>query len=184
MYKVNVEVNGIDGKYHEVKVEFARRRQAEEMKRALDDLLFKLKCSGAIEVYEVEMQEVKKKMNKTELKKKMMEKALPLMINYQTDLVYDFEVINEIDAKGIPCLLSWQVRDTGTHLVRLDSAEDFDLATTALEYNDWETVIIYTPWDRWSMSELAEIKDRDGVQNKWLSLWEDVSRFISEEVTA
>ena len=122
-------------------------------------------------------------MNKTELKQKMMAKALPLMVNYQTDLVYDFEVIDETDAKGIPCLLSWQVRDTGTNLVRLDSAEDFDLATTVLEYNDWETVIIYTPWDGWSMSELAEIKDNDSVQNKWLSLWEDISRFIPEEVT-
>ena len=123
-------------------------------------------------------------MKNTELKKKMMEKALPLMINYQTDLVYDFETIDEIDAKGIPCLLSWQVRDTGTHLVRLNSAEDFDFAVTALEYNDWEVVIIYTPWDGWSMSELAEIKDSDGVQNKWLSLWEDMSRFIPEEKEA
>ena len=122
-------------------------------------------------------------MNKTELKKKMMEKALPLMTHYQTDLVYDFEVIDEIDAKGIPCLLSWQVRNTGTHLVRLDSAEGFDFAGTALEYNDWEAVIIYTPWDGWSMSELKEIKDNDNVQNKWLSLWEDISRFIPEEVT-
>lgn len=123
-------------------------------------------------------------MNKTELKKKMMEKALPLMVNYQTDLVYDFEVIDEIDAKGIPYLLSWQVRDIGTHLIRLDSAEDFDLAVTALGYNDWEAVIIYTPWDEWSMSELKEIKDSDSVQNKWLSLWEDMSRFISEEKEA
>ena len=124
-------------------------------------------------------------MNKTELKQKMLERALPLMISYQTDLVYDFETIDEIDAKGIPCLLSWQVRDTGTHLVRLDSAEDFDFATTALEYNDWEAVIIYAPWDEWSMSELAEIKDIDSIQNKWLSLWEDISRFIpEEEVTA
>lgn len=123
-------------------------------------------------------------MNKTELKQKMMEKTLPLMISYQTDLIYDFETIDEIDAKGIPCLLTWQVRDTGTHLVRLDNAESFDVATTVLEYNDWEAVIIYTPWYEWSMSELAEIKDRDGVQNKWLSLWEDMSRFISEEATA
>lgn len=123
-------------------------------------------------------------MKNTELKKKMMEKALPLMISYQTDLVYDFETIDEIDAKGIPCLLSWQVRDTGTHLVRLDSAESFDVATTALEYNSREAVIIYTPWDGWSMSELAEIKDSDGVQSKWLSLWEDMSRFIPEEETA
>lgn len=122
-------------------------------------------------------------MNKTELKQKMMEKALPLMIGYQTDLVYDFETIDEIDVKGIPCLLSWQVRDTGTHLVRLDSAEDFDFAATALEYNDWEAVIIYTPWDGWSMSELKEIKDVDSVQSKWLSLWEDVSRFMAKEVT-
>lgn len=117
-------------------------------------------------------------MENTELKQKMMKKALPLMVAYQTDLVYDFELIDEIDAKGIPCLLSWQVRDTGTHLVRLDSAESFDFAMTALQYNDWEAVIIYTPWDGWSMSELAEIKDSDGVQNKWLSLWEDMSRFI------
>lgn len=55
MYKVNVEVNGI----HKVEVEFARRQQAEEMEGAFDDLLFELKCSGAIGVYEVEMQEVK-----------------------------------------------------------------------------------------------------------------------------
>lgn len=121
-------------------------------------------------------------MNKTELKEKMMKTALPLMVAYQTDLVYDFEYIDEIDAKGIPCLLSWQIRDTGTHLVRLDSAEDFDFAATALEYNDWEAVIIYTPWDEWSMSELKEIKDIDSVQNKWLSLWEDIRRFIPEEV--
>lgn len=59
MYKVNVEVTGIDNRYHEVKVEFARRLQAEEMEAAFDDLLFELKCSGAIGVYEVEMQEVK-----------------------------------------------------------------------------------------------------------------------------
>lgn len=128
-------------------------------------------------------------MNKTELKQKMMEKALPLMVNYQTDLVYDFETIDEIDAKDIPCLLSWQVRDTGTNLVRLNTSESFsseayEFAETALEYNEWEAVIIYTPWDEWSMSELAEIKDSDGVQNKWLSLWEDVSSVIPEEVTA
>lgn len=59
MYSVNVEVNGIDGKYHEVEVEFARRQQAEEMEAAFDDLLFELKCSGAVGAYEVEMQEVK-----------------------------------------------------------------------------------------------------------------------------
>ena len=128
-------------------------------------------------------------MNKTELKQKMMEKALPLMISYQTDLVYDFEVIDEIDTKGIPCLLSWQVRDTGTHLVRLNTSESFsseayEFAEAALEYNDWEAVIIYTPWDGWSMSELAEIKDSDSVQRKWLSLWEDISRFIPEEKEA
>lgn len=127
-------------------------------------------------------------MNKTELKKKMMENALPLMVNYQSDLVYDFEVIDETDAKGVPCLLSWQVRDTGTNLVRLNTSEAFsseayDFAEAALDYNDWETVIIYTPWDGWCMSELAEIKDVDSVQNKWRSLWEDISRFIPEEVT-
>ena len=128
-------------------------------------------------------------MNKTELKQKMMEKALPLMFAYQTDLIYDFETIDEIDAKGIPCLLTWQVRDTGTNLVNLNTSESFsseayEFAEAALEYNDWEAVIIYTPWYGWSMSELAEIKDIDGVQRKWLSLWEDMSRFISEEVTA
>ena len=128
-------------------------------------------------------------MNKTELKQKMLERALPLMIGYQIDLVYDsdlvcdFETIDEIDAKNIPCLLSWQVRDTGTHLVRLDSAEGFDFAVTALEYNNWEVVIIYTPWDGWSVSEFKEIKDVDSVQNKWLSLWEDMSRFVPEEAT-
>lgn len=127
-------------------------------------------------------------MNKTELKKKMMAKALPLMVLYQTDLVSDFEVIDEIDAKGIPCLLSWQVRDTGTHLVRLNTSESFsseayEFAEAVLEYNDYETVIIYTPWDGWCMPEFAEIKDVDSVQNKWLSLWEDISRFIPEEVT-
>lgn len=122
-------------------------------------------------------------MKNTELKQKMMEKALPLMVSYQTDLIYDFEIIDEIDAKGIPCLLSWQVRDTGTHLVRLTDAKGFDFAATALEYNDWEAVIIYTPWDEWSMSELKEIKDIDSVQNKWLSLWEDIRRFIPEEAT-
>ncbi len=124
-------------------------------------------------------------MNRIDLKRTMMEEiALSLMMHYQTDLVYDFEVIDEIDAKGVPCLLSWQIRDTGTHLVRLDSAEGFNFAKAALEYNDWETVIIYTPWDEWSMSKLAEIKDIDSVQNKWLSLWEDMSRFIQEEATA
>ena len=60
-------------------------------------------------------------------------------------------------------MLSWQVRDTGTHLIRLDSAEGFDFAVTALEYNDWEAVTIYTPWDGWSMSEFKEIKDVDSV---------------------
>ena len=59
MYKINIEVNGIDNRYHEVEVEFARRLQAEEMEAAFDDLLFELKCSGAIGVYEVGMQEVK-----------------------------------------------------------------------------------------------------------------------------
>ena len=58
MYKVNIEVTGIDNRYHEVEVEFACRLQAEEMEGAFDDLLFELKCSGAIGVYEVEMQEV------------------------------------------------------------------------------------------------------------------------------
>ena len=58
MYRVNVEVVGIDNRYQEVEVEFARRFQAEEMEAAFDDLLFELKCSGAIGVYEVEMQEV------------------------------------------------------------------------------------------------------------------------------
>ena len=58
MYKVNIEVTGIDNRHHEVEVEFARRLQAEEMEGAFDDLLFELKCSGAIGVYEVEMQEV------------------------------------------------------------------------------------------------------------------------------
>lgn len=128
-------------------------------------------------------------MNKTELKQKMMEKALPLMISYQTDLVYDFEVIDETDAKGIPCLLSWLVRDTGTHLVKLNTSEGFysegfEFAETALGCNDWEAVIIYTPWDGWSVSELTEIKDSNSVQNKWLSLWEDISRFIPEEKEA
>ena len=108
-------------------------------------------------------------MNKTELKQKMLERALPLMINYQTDLVYDFELIDETDAKDIPCLLSWQVRDTGTHLVKLNTSESFsseayEFAEAALEYNDWEAVIIYTPWDEWGMSELAEIKDIDSVK--------------------
>lgn len=37
-------------------------------------------------------------MNKTELKKKMMEAALPLMTHYQTDLIYCFEVIDRINA--------------------------------------------------------------------------------------
>ena len=55
------------------------------------------------------------------------------------------------------------MRDTGTHLIRLDSAEGFDFAVTALEYNDWEAVTIYTPWDGWSMSEFKEIKDVDSV---------------------
>ena len=120
---------------------------------------------------------------KIELKKKMLKKALPLMVTYQTDLIDDFEFIDQIDAKGTPCLLSWQVRDTGTHLVRVTDAKGFDFSSTALEYNDWEAVIIYTPWDEWSMSELAEIKDIDSVKSKWLSLWEDMSRFITEEVT-
>ena len=119
----------------------------------------------------------------TELKQAMMEKALPLMTNYQTDLVYDFEVIDEVDEKGIPCLLSWQIRDTGTHLVNLNEGDAFDFAVTALEYNDYETVIVYTPWDSWSMGQLKKIKDGDTIQNKWLSLWEDMSKFIPEEVT-
>lgn len=127
-------------------------------------------------------------MKKTEVKQAMMKKALPLMTHYQTDLVYDFEVIDEVDEKGIPCLLSWQVRDTGTHLVKLDTSEGFssegyEFAEAALEYNDWEAIIIYTPWDGWSMSELAKIEDSDSVQNKWLSLWEDIKRFIPEEAT-
>ena len=127
-------------------------------------------------------------MNKIELKQKMLKTALPLMVNYQTDLIYDFEIIDEVTVKGIPCLLSWQVRDTGTHLVRLNISEGFysegfKFAETALGCNDWEAVIVYTPWDGWSMSKLKEIKDIDRVRNKWLSLWEDMSRFIPEEVT-
>lgn len=122
-------------------------------------------------------------MKKIELKQKMMKKALPLMVAYQTDLVYDFELIDEMDAKGIPCLLSWQVRDTGTHLVRLTDAKGFDFAATALEYNEWEAVIIYTPWGEWSISELAEIKDVDGVQSKWMSLWEDMSKLTTEDMS-
>ena len=59
MYKVDIEVTGIDNSHHEVEVEFARRLQAEEMEAAFDDLLFELKCSGAIRIYEVEMQGVK-----------------------------------------------------------------------------------------------------------------------------
>ena len=59
MYKINIEVSGINGIRHEVEVEFACRLQAEEMEGAFDDLLFELKCSGAIRFYEVEMQEVK-----------------------------------------------------------------------------------------------------------------------------
>ena len=59
MYKINIEVSGINGRRHEVEVEFACRLQAEEMEAAFDDLLFELKCSGAIGFYEVEMQEVK-----------------------------------------------------------------------------------------------------------------------------
>lgn len=59
MYSVNVKVSGIDNRCHKAEVEFACRLQAEEMEAAFDDLLFELKCSGAIGVYEVEMQEVR-----------------------------------------------------------------------------------------------------------------------------
>lgn len=59
MYRINIELNDINNRCHEVEVEFARRHQAEEMEQAFDDLLFEMKCSGAIGFYEVEMQEVK-----------------------------------------------------------------------------------------------------------------------------
>lgn len=106
-------------------------------------------------------------MNKTELKKKMLKMALPLMTHYQTDLVYCFEGIDRIDAKETPCLLSWQVSKAGTSLFGLDTAEGIDLAATRLEFNNWEAIIIYTPQKEWNIEKLTAIENMEEVQNKW-----------------
>ena len=111
-------------------------------------------------------------MNKTELKKRMLSQALPVMTGYQTDLVYDFEVIDEVAKEGIPCLMSWQIRDTGTHLVRLANGESFDFALTCLEYNDYETVIVYEMGKGFEMGAIAPIDNLDAIAEKWITIKE------------
>ena len=51
-------------------------------------------------------------MNATEVKIEMLNKALPMMIAYQSDIVYDFESIDEMK-DGYTAY--WVIRKTGTH---------------------------------------------------------------------
>lgn len=75
----------------------------------------------------------------------MMETAMPLMVAHLTDLIYDFEVIDDIEAKGQSRLLSWQIRDTGTNLIVLDSNEAIYKAAFLRDANKWEALIVYAP---------------------------------------
>ena len=88
------------------------------------------------------------------LKRWMMRIAMSHMTHYQTDLVYDFKIIDKIEEKGKARVCSWQLRDTGTDFVQMD----FDKIVTACrEYNDYEFVIIYSKVDGFTITEAMKI---------------------------
>lgn len=51
-------------------------------------------------------------MTAREVKIEMINKALPIMTGYQSDIVYDFESIDEMKDGESAC---WSIRETGTH---------------------------------------------------------------------
>lgn len=53
-------------------------------------------------------------MTAREIKIEMLYKILPIMTSYQSDIVYDFECIDEMKAGDIAY---WVIRETGTHFI-------------------------------------------------------------------
>lgn len=51
-------------------------------------------------------------MNATDIKIEMLNKILPIMTAYQSDIVYDFESIDDMKEGETAC---WSIRETGTH---------------------------------------------------------------------
>lgn len=51
-------------------------------------------------------------MTAREVKFEMLNRALPIMTGYQSDIVYDFESIDEMKDGESAC---WSIRETGTH---------------------------------------------------------------------
>ena len=98
--------------------------------------------------------ERKTELSALELKKWMMKIAVSYMTHYQSDLVYDFKIIDKIEESGKARVCSWQLRDTGTDFVRMD----FDKIVTACrEYNDYEFVITYNDVDGFAITEAMKI---------------------------
>ena len=101
--------------------------------------------------------ERKTELSALELKKWMMKIAMSHMTHYQTDLVYDFEIVDNIEERGLTKVYSWQIRDTGTNFVRIDTVEGKEFAASFREYNDYESMITYNDVDGFAITEAMKI---------------------------
>ena len=101
--------------------------------------------------------ERKTELSALELKKWMMKIAMSYMTHYQTDLVYDFEIVDNIKERGLTKVYSWQIRDTGTDFVRIDTVEGKEFAASFREHNDYEFMITYNDVDGFAITEAMKI---------------------------